>query len=114
MSIVRELHDKAMGFAQDAIVLRHHGKMEKAEALTRKAMELEIEAAGMIPCSKDSEPSYSIMYLSAASLALQCNDPRVGELADKGLLGYPSEYIRTELEMLKQGAVVLPRPVGAA
>lgn len=101
MSTVRELHDKAMNLSQLAFVAREQGDYEKADALAREAYTFESQAADLIPFDKSSEPTRSIMYLSAASLAYQCKEFHEAQrIVSKGLSGYPPIRIEQELKNL--------------
>lgn len=101
MSDVRASHDEAMALAQDAMVAQHRGDVERAEELARQAMELETQAADGVPYSRDSEPTRSILYRSAASLASQCREYQIAEhLIAKGLSGYPPPCVKAELKSL--------------
>jgi hypothetical protein len=101
MSTVRELHNKAMKLSQLAFIAREKGDIEKAEDLAREAYSFESKAADLIPFEKSSEPTRSIMYLSAASLAFQCKEFHEAQrLVSKGLSGYPSKRIEQELKNL--------------
>lgn len=101
MSNVRELHDKAMQLAQLALIARHNQEWEKAESLARQSYEYEVQAAEFIPEDKSSEPTRSILYRSAASLAYQCKEFDTAQrLIAKGLSGYPPPQIEQELKDL--------------
>jgi hypothetical protein len=101
MTNVRELHSEAMRLAQLALIARHRGEYDKAETIARQAYEYENEAAHLVPEGEESEPTRSILFRSAASLAYQC-----GELLDaqrliaKGLSGYPPPQVEAELKEL--------------
>ena len=101
MSTVRELHDKAMNLAHLAVVARHNQEWERAELLARQAYECESQAAELIPEQQTSEPTRSILYRSAASLAYQCKEFAVAQrLIAKGLSGYPLPQVEQELKDL--------------
>jgi len=101
MSKVRELHNKAMELAQLALIARHKGEFDKAELLARQAYESEANAAELIPDEKASEPTRSILYRSAASLAYQCKEFKIAQrLIAKGLSGFPPDQIEQELKEL--------------
>ena len=90
MTTVKELHDKAMRLAHLALVARHNQEWTQAEDLAREACKYETQAADLVPEGQASEPTRSILYRSAASLAYQSKDFRMAErLIIKGLLGYP-------------------------
>lgn len=101
MSTVRELHDKAIDLAQLARVARENGEHKKAEELAIKAYELESEAADFIPLGESSEPTRSILYSSAASLAYQGKRFDVAlQLIARALSGYPPVQVKEELKNL--------------
>lgn len=101
MSTVRGLHDEAMKLSQLALVARHTGEEERAERLARQAYELETKAAELVPEGQASEPTRSILYRSAASLALQSKEYRIAQqLIAKGLSGYPPPRVEQELKTL--------------
>jgi hypothetical protein len=89
-----ELHRRAMGAAEAALVSRKAGQHEAATWCYRTALLLEQEAAGLV----ELEPTRSVLYRSAAHLAIEAGEP--GEairLADIGLAGDPPAAIREEL-----------------
>lgn len=105
MSTVRQLHDQAIGLAQLASVARQKGEFEKAEDLARQAYEYESQAANLIPSDESSEPTRSIMYSSAASLAFQCKKFEESlQLIAKGLSGFPPSQVKEELKVLWEQA----------
>lgn len=101
MSTVRELHDKAMKLAHLAMVARHSQEWERAETLARQAYEHEAQAAELVSEDQVSEPTRSILYRSAASLAYQCKEFVIAQrLIAKGLSGYPPPQVEQELKDL--------------
>jgi len=101
MSKIRQLHDEAMKFAHLALVARNNQEWERAETLARKAYKYELQAAELIPESPSSEPTRSILYRSAASLAFQCKEfPIAQRLIAKGLSGFPTPQVEQELKDL--------------
>jgi hypothetical protein len=105
MSTLRELHDKAMRIAHLAMVARHNQEWERAETLAREASELEAHAAELVPEDQNSEPTRSILYRSAASLAYQCKEfASAQRLIAKGLAGYPPPQVEQELKDLYEQA----------
>ena len=66
-----DLHQKAMFFAQDALVATHRGDKDNALSLYKNAFHIEREVA-MSLVNSDNEPIRSVMFRSAASLALNC------------------------------------------
>jgi hypothetical protein len=114
MGNVRELHDKAMGFAQLAMVAFHMGQLEKARLLARQGYEYEAQAAYMVPKRGESEPTRGILYRSAATLAWQCEEfPAALQLIREGLSNDPPGEIERELLDLRDevAAQWLPRQI---
>ena len=101
MKSVRELHDKAIELAQLTLIARQNGELEKAEKLAILAYQNESQAADLVPEGQSSEPTRSILYRSAASLAYQCQKFQIAQrLIAKGLSGYPSPEVEQELKDL--------------
>lgn len=101
MKRVKSLHNKAIEIAELAFKLKKEGKAEEALKQFSKAFELEKEAADLIPIDKKSEPSRSILYRSAGSLALNaCLFREAEKMTANGLLGYPPFEIAEELRNL--------------
>ena len=101
MSSVRELHDQAMIFAQRAIVARESGDARAAAEMAALAAPLETEAARKIERAIASEPTRSILYKSAGSLAYQAGDLVLAEqLVIEGLSGFPPPRVRQQLKDL--------------
>src|SRR5215213_2548735 len=102
MSTVRELHRQAMDLAELAYVARHYGESERAIDLARQALVYETQAAEMLVDRLDAEPSRSVLYRSAASLALQCGEWVEAErLIAVGLAGKPPYIIADQLRELR-------------
>jgi hypothetical protein len=101
METTSELHQNAMNLAEDAFIGQRSGNDSKANELFSQALALEQKAAEQLPLSVNSEPTRSILYRSAASLAYNYKD---FELADRlialGLSGYPPAEIKEELKNL--------------
>jgi len=101
MSEVRELHDQAMAFAEKASVAKLSGDLEQANTLLRQAYKNELEAAKLLEDISSPEPTRSILFRSAASLAIDCNALREAErLIAIGLSGNPPSDIAEELRDL--------------
>ena len=98
MSKIKALHDKAMQLAHLALVARNQGDFDRARELAAEAFELEVSAASLIPEGPESEPTRSIFFQSAASLAYQAEnlEEAIRSIA-KGLAGYPPARIKKEL-----------------
>lgn len=101
MSPVEELHPKAMDLAETAFRYRRRGDDANAKKYFLQALQLEMQAAHLLPLSKDSEPSRSILFRSAASLAYNGADyETANRLIAFGLSGYPPAEIEEELKNL--------------
>ena len=96
MNEITALHEKAMELAELAFIARHKGNLAEATRLTEQAYEFEAQAARMTALGL--EPTRSVLYRSAASLAVQAG--RLDEafaLAREGLAGNPPDEIKEEL-----------------
>lgn len=95
-----ELHAKAMELAEMADVARFRRDNERYLALIRQALTLETQAANTLR-DVDEEPSRSVLYRSAASLAVECQLYREAErLVAIGLSGNPPDEIAQELRAI--------------
>lgn len=104
MSEVRKLHDEAMALAEMASVAKLRGDLEQAGKLLRQAYGKESKAAELITHELSLEPTRSILFRSAASLAIDCNELREAErLIATALSGNPPAPIAEELrDLLEQ------------
>jgi hypothetical protein len=103
MNSVRENHERAMALADDALAVRRQGDEEQATTLFREALDYERRAAERVAPDLTAEPTRSILYRSAASLALECGELREAErLIATALSGNPPEEIADELRDLLQ------------
>lgn len=104
MNNIRDLHRNAMDAAAQAFAARRQGNASLSLKLFRVALELETEAADGLFAELSNEPSRSVLYRSAATLALDCHDYRAAEqLAARGLAGNPPQEIAQELrDVLEQ------------
>jgi hypothetical protein len=101
MSQIQVLHQQAMDFAEAAAVARLRGTPEQAAQLTRQAFEQETQAVALIANTVDAEPTRSVLYRSAASLAIECGELRTAErLIATALSGNPPPEIAEELKDL--------------
>ena len=91
-----------MEWAEEGQFQLDGGDQSGARASFRKAMEFERQAA--YATKEDAEPDRSVLFRSAASLALDCNELRVAEqLLAMALSGYPPEEIAEEIrDLLEQ------------
>ncbi|MEL6257114.1 MAG: hypothetical protein AAFR87_34285, partial [Bacteroidota bacterium] len=91
MNVVTVLHNKAMEFADEALLAKMEGNEEASVKFFQKAFALEKEAFDSVQEDlEDLLPKY-ILIRSAASLALNCGDFREAErLIELGLsMGVP-------------------------
>lgn len=101
MPTVNDLHTKAMDIAEEAFDLQLHGDNESAMKLFVQALNLEQRAAFMLNPLPENEPSRSILFRSAASLAYNARDYEIAEkLVAQGLTGSPPPEIAEELRDL--------------
>jgi hypothetical protein len=95
-------HDKAMNLSQDALVLQLTGQTGYID-MYAEAFEYEQQAAMFYLNALDKEPTRSVLFRSAASLAIQCHKFSEAErLIAIGLSGNPPKMIVTELKALQE------------
>jgi cytoskeletal protein CcmA (bactofilin family) len=100
MSNLKERHDKAMVFAEQAISARREGNARRAEELDAQAFSEEL-AAVEIARSIAPPRALSVLQRSAATLALKCGKNIVAErLVVEALGANPPADIAQELEDL--------------
>lgn len=111
MSNVRELHNQAISYAQQAMREAHLQNEHERIRLISEAMRYEVQAAELLPEEKSAEPTRSILYRSAASFAYQAGNLQEAErLVFKGLSGYPTPISKAQLldvQSLIQDALTL-------
>lgn len=98
------LHRAAMQFSEEAMLETTAGRHDRARELFAKAFERAARAADLIGPFSNLEPTRSILYRSAASLAIDCGDYRAAQrLIRRGLAGSPPPELRAELlELMRQ------------
>ncbi|MCR4316368.1 MAG: hypothetical protein NUW37_08475 [Planctomycetes bacterium] len=100
-----DLHHKAMELADEADLAKRLGNIEESKTLYQEALEYELVAAGKFRDRLDVEPTRSVLYRSAATLAFECCNFSLSiRLASKGLAGNPPAEIRDELEDILESA----------
>lgn len=100
MKTPKNLHDEAMRLAHKAVMARARGDVKLFYEHTRKAFLLEAEAANMLLERKDAEPTRSILFRSAAALALECGAFAAAErLSLAGLDGRPEPDVAVEFKV---------------
>ena len=104
MNKTTDLHEKAMEFHDEAFFAKRKGDLISAMKFSRQALELETQAAERLKDKLDEEPSRSVLYRSAASMAISCEEYRQAEkLIATALAGNPPEEIAEELrDLLEQ------------
>ena len=103
------LHAEAMQYANEGLTHRYLGEADEALAAFRKAWELERRAA-MELLGETLEPSRSILFRSAASLALLCGVPEdARRLAYLGLGGDPPAHVEESLRGILADALARAR-----
>ncbi len=93
-----ELHKLAMDFAEKAHIAHCKGNIDNSIQFSLEAFQAEQKAAMLISRYKDLEPTRSVLFRSASSLALDCGKIRDSEkLISLALEGNPSQEIEKEL-----------------
>ena len=104
MTSIKELHSEAMNAVDEAFFARKAGNEDRAKELVNKAFRLESKAAKIIENDYSLEPTRSVLFRSAASLAYECGEYRESEkLISQALIGNPPQEIIEELrDLLEQ------------
>lgn len=98
---IQELHTRAMELAEQADFLKMQGKDAEAKPLYEESLQAEKEAAYQARNQQIGEPSESVLFRSAASLAYGLKDFREAErLICMGLAGNPPQDVAHELREL--------------
>ena len=88
----------AMNYAHQAMIARDAGNFDDARSQAEIAFGFELQAAKLIPDGEKAEPTRSILYRGAASLALQCSRYSDAiKLAGLALSGSPPPKIEKDL-----------------
>lgn len=97
------LHQQALEWADKAYIARKKGQWEASAEYARQALQYEIEAAEKLPPVAESEPTRSILYRGAASLAYQAREYKIAlQLIEKGRTPHAPEEILFDLDNLAQ------------
>lgn len=104
MKKINDLHQQAMEFCDKAFLAKRQNDSVSALAFSQKALELEVKAAEVLRENFDVEPTRSILYRSAASIAVDCDELRKAEqLISVALIGNPPDEVAEELrDLLEQ------------
>ncbi len=98
---VNELHEKAMEIAERGFLAEKKGQIDQAKQFSSQAYEYECEAAMLLLNDYEIEPTRSVLFKSAACLALDFENYREAErMIALGLLGNPPPEILEELREL--------------
>jgi len=98
---VQDTHRQAMEKADKADAANRAGDVEEARILFREACGLESVAAQALINRPEIEPTRSVLFRSAASLAIDARQfAHASYLVARGLDGSPPEEIREELSVL--------------
>ncbi len=90
-----------MDLADQAAAARLAGAMDDFQQLTLEALKFESDAARLFATDSNLEPTRSVLYRSAATLAVECQELRVAEqLISAALAGDPPLEIADELRDL--------------
>jgi hypothetical protein len=101
MKTIKAIHREAMEQTDLALAARRQGDEATASSHFRRAYELELEAASSFANRPSDEPTRSILYRSAATLALDCNLIAEAEkLICTALVGNPPDAVAEELRDL--------------
>ena len=107
------LHRQAMDLAEQASLARRNGDDAAARALFLEAFQKERAAAEYFAGRLDEEPTRSVLFRSAASLAIDIGDPESARLLiARALAGRPPVAIANELRELLE-TIVPTRPQSA-
>lgn len=98
MNEIDALHTQAMLLADQVDLAAKAGRQEDAIRLAYEASRLEATAAEKLDPIPENEPTRSILFNSAASLALQAEQFSLAErLFHNAMLGFPPNYIARHL-----------------
>jgi hypothetical protein len=123
-TVINMRHQRSMDLAESATLAQQRG--ESVVELWREAFEVEAQAAALLANEWQAEPTRSVLYRSAATLALRCDQVQAAErLVVTGLMGHPPEEIAAELRDLfvqinlrsflrRQGVELSDLPIGLA
>jgi len=98
---VNELHSKAMTIAEAAFVAKRKGSHDEALRLSEEAFSYEHDAALLLLDQFEIEPTRSVLFRSAACLALDSgNYTEAEKMIAYGLEGNPPAEVKDELQDL--------------
>ncbi|MBN1881058.1 MAG: hypothetical protein JW885_02695 [Deltaproteobacteria bacterium] len=96
-------HETAMSIAWRAYIAKGLGDVEKSKILYAEALPWETRAADLVKDHHNMEPTRSVLYRSAASMAMNCGKYDEAERLIKiALEGTPPPEIKWELRDLRR------------
>jgi len=99
----REMHQLAMGLLDYSNMARRYGDLNVSRELLQRALHYETQAATIMDDQADDELWRTVLYRSAASLAMQCGEWDEAErLISDGLSVKPPFSIAEELRDLRE------------
>lgn len=105
MNASRLDHRQAMELVDEAVVAELQGNAEQKREYLKQALELESRAANHYRDQFEVEPTRSILYRSAATIAMRLGESREAEkLASMGLAGNPPDGVAAELRAVLEQA----------
>ena len=103
MTEIINLHEEAMSFFDQAFFAKRNGDKKGAKKFLLRALDLETKAADKLVHDFSAEPSRSVLYRSAASIAIQCKKRRQARrLLKTALIGNPPAEIVREIRELEE------------
>jgi len=103
MNVINIIHNKAIEFADEAVIAQHKGDPSDVKQLYFKAFQLEKEAALYAPLDNEDTLIRHILIRSAASLAMLSGQFSEAEkLIALGLSSSPPQFIEEELLALSE------------
>jgi hypothetical protein len=101
MKDIKHIHRQAMEHSDLAIIARMKGDEQAAIGHVVSAYELEAQAANSLLDDLNAEPTRSVLFRSAATLARDCGRyDEAAKLVHRALAGYPPADIASELQDL--------------
>ena len=98
MTKANDLHNEAMAYVDNAFSARKRGDEDEAQRLFEQAFASEIAAIDALEERERVQPMHSVLYRSAATMALDCGLLHEAKtLAYKGLALEPYAEIEEEL-----------------
>lgn len=96
-----ELHEHAMDLSDQAFIAKQQGKLQAAKQLYKQAFQFEEAAANLVEDNYSAEPTRSVLYRSAAAMAIDANELlEARRLIDIALSGRPPKEVEQELNEL--------------